>query len=896
MQLFFGAAADGRTYPDHAGAGDGALDSALVGPAGLVETLEAQLGLLGPRTSKAVRIAAYLAKLRGAGDDRFWSSSFAKDPWSTAGLLLGWRDALVAGGWSGATVGSARPDDLAAAERTGAPLPPGLADRLPVLVAAIAQRPGLRLGKLSLLEPRARFAPGWWRLFEALQAAGVVIDECVANPSADPATDLGRVQAALRGQPPEPLHGDGSFTLVEADTALMAAEAVADWLAAGPRAALAGTLVLAPDGDTALLDHALTARALPALGVSSPSPWRGALQVLPLAFAVAWRPFDPRTLLNLLMLSRPPIGNFAAGRLARALVAEPGLDGPAWLQAWEDITATLLDREGDADPVGAARKVAHQIEQWRAWTIGGQFDRGLGMSAGDARRIAGRVAAWAMSANAGREDDLFLAVGAAAAGFVRTIDALELDLLPALLIERVLSEVLGEGVANPGHVAFAGGLRAVHAPEALWGSTPRLVWWSFVGPGEKVAPLPWSRSELAALAAAGVELETPPDAAARIGGGFADAVLRAAEQVLLVRPALSGADETVTHPLAHQLHLLIEPAGDRVRWRAERLLTEPEARLARRLLPRRPADISEAPLARSQWRMPAAAVARLAGRRESATTLSRLLNCQLSWFAQDVLHLRAGRFAEIPGADQLFGNLAHEIANQLLPPGPPPPAADIRQRAAALFEDLLPKMAAPLQQPELAGELAAARDRVPAALEALVRTLHERHLEVIGTELDREGDAAGLALKGRLDLLVRQGAAPAVIDLKWSRSARRYRSEIAEGRAVQLAVYGAIADPESADAASGAYYLLRQRRLLAPRGSLLAEEDIEAVRGPGETLRAVVSDWRLWRAHLDGGELLAAGIGDAADRRPADLIFEASEDPCRFCDLVGLCRVGVEAF
>jgi hypothetical protein len=29
--------------------------------------------------------------------------------------------------------------------------------------------------------------------------------------------------------------------------------------------------------------------------------------------------------------------------------------------------------------------------------------------------------------------------------------------------------------------------------------------------------------------------------------------------------------------------------------------------------------------------------------------------------------------------------------------------------------------------------------------------------------------------------------------------------------------------------------------------------------------------------------------------RPAGLVFEASKDPCKFCDLTGLCRVRVEA-
>lgn len=376
MQLFFGMAGDGRTFPDHLGGGAGAVDCAVVGPAGLVDALEVQLGLLGPPVPKAVRIAAYLAKLRAAGDSRFWSASFSKDPWSTAVQLLGWRDTLAAGGWTGAALGSVRLDDLAAAESAGAPMPAGLADRLAALVTAVGVGPGLRLKKLRLLEPQARFAPAWRRLLNALQGVGVLLEDGVAEPAAGPSTDLGRVQATLRGEAPEALVGDGSFTLVEADTALMAAEAVADWLAAGGQASLAGTVVLAPDGDTALLDHALAARGLPALGLSKPSPWRGALQVLPLAFAVAWRPFDPKALLNLLMLPRPPIGRFAAGRLARVLVAEPGLDGPAWVQAWEDIAATLLESEDEPDPAVAACKVARQVEQWRAWTQGGQFGRG----------------------------------------------------------------------------------------------------------------------------------------------------------------------------------------------------------------------------------------------------------------------------------------------------------------------------------------------------------------------------------------------------------------------------------------------------------------------------------------------------------------------------------------
>jgi len=64
MKLIFGVACDGRVYPDFPGERDGVLDAVVVGPAGLIDALELQLGLTGPLSAAAVRIAAYAAKLR----------------------------------------------------------------------------------------------------------------------------------------------------------------------------------------------------------------------------------------------------------------------------------------------------------------------------------------------------------------------------------------------------------------------------------------------------------------------------------------------------------------------------------------------------------------------------------------------------------------------------------------------------------------------------------------------------------------------------------------------------------------------------------------------------------------------------------------------------------------
>ncbi len=892
MHLVFGLSADGRVYPE-ATVGLGAIDAAVVGPAGLVGVLEVQLGLLGPSASRAVRIASYLAKLRAAGHGRFWDASFEKDPWSTAATLLQWRDDLVAAGWHGKPVGARRIDDLAAVEDTGTTLPLGLVDRSVRLLNALPSRPGLRLKRLTLAEPRALLPPLWGRMLEALEAADVSVDQHEGSVPAVEGSDLRKVQRALAGEGREPLKGDGTFVIVDADTELMAAEVIADWLAAGSAEERTGTVVLAPEGDTALLDHVLRARGLPALGLSSASPWRGALQVLPLAFAAAWQPFDARVLLNLLMLPRPPISRWAAKRLARALSSEPGIGGAAWLNAWAGIEARLLEMHAELEPKDGRKKVDAVLAEWRTWTDVGRFDRSLGIPTVEAQAIAGRVAAWAMRADAGRNDRLLLAVAAAAGAVVDALNRLEQEVVPALLLERIVSQVLSEGVVNPDHVPEAGGIRAVRSPGALWSAASRVIWWGFVGPGERVSRDPWDRAELEALEAAGVELESSADAARRIGAGHTRVLQCSAEQLILVRPALSRDEQTTLHPLAHQLKPILEEAGEGVVFKAERVLREPDAAFAGRLLTRHSAETKDPPAGAAKWTLPAGAAGLMEGRRESATSLRRLFNCHFGWFAQDVLGLRPGRFAEIPGPDQLFGNLAHEIARRLLPPGPPPPTAGMRAAAAELFEILLPQISAPLLQPEYAGELSAARELVPAALESLVRLLHKRELEVVGSELEREGTHHDLALQGRLDLLVRRGPQVAVLDLKWTRSERRYREEIAEGHAVQLAVYRAI----SADAGAkgtGGYFLLRQRRILAGDGSILTDHPIEAKRADTETLDMVAGDWKRWRDLASSGVLVAAGFDDAVDHRPEGLEFEAPKEPCRFCDLTSLCRVQVE--
>lgn len=891
MNVIFGMACDGRVYPDFPGEREGTLGDFVVGPLGLTELLEIELGVTGPPVSAAVRVAAYAAKLKAALIAKpgiFCAVAFASDPWGVAATLLEWRDCLVNAGWRGQPCGSSRVDDLAFVESQEPLLLSGAADRLCILLDELESKPALRLKSVWLVEPLDCLPVSFRRLIDALVRCGATIG-MLPPPQATAASDLQRAQTFLDHGPVDPLVGDGTLVTVEADTSLMAAEAVAEWLGASSDSDLAGTVILSPDGDTALLDAALVARGLPALGLSAASPWRGALQILPLAFTANWAPFNAKVLLDLLMLPRPPIGRGAARKLARALAREPGTGRVVWAKAWADIEADLTQRFADSPT--AEEDVAAKMAQWKKWMTSGMHDRVTGIPAADAQQIAARVSGWAVDTDAGKGDPLLMAVSAAGLALAQAIEALGEDLLPALLIERMIEQVLADGAKNPQHIATAGGLRSTAHPAAIWNSVPRVVWWDFKGPGERVPVMPWSLAERAALRSVRCMLDQPDVATKRIGWGYVNAVRQTRERLILVRPSLAGGEETISHPLSHQLAPLLGSNGA-VRWRAEHLLSGTHHELAGRILPRAEISLTARPGAQPVWKLPTAASERIANRTESATSFEHLIDCQMRWMLLDVLQLSRGRFAEIPDANQLLGTLAHEIANQVFQPGPVGDAGLIADKVNAVFDELLAAIASPLQQPELAGELAAARVRVPDSLVRLAELLRDKGLDVVGTELERAASfPGGLEVQGRLDLLVSDAQQRlGVIDLKWTRSAKRRITELTDGRAFQLATYSAIADPATGAPADGAYYLLNQRQLVGLSGSRLTDDEVQG-QSLADTWSGLIGTWASWRNLAIGGKMVATGIAENEGHRPDPLGHPPGEAPCKYCELTSLCRI-----
>ena len=401
MDLVFSWFADAGAWPEHPGSGCAVVDQEVVGPLRLLDHVETMLGLGRPDVSAVRRIAVYQRKVAAAGAKRFWSASFNLDPWSSTRELLGWRDELVEAGWRpGVGIERTRLADIAAAEEAGPALPFGRADRVRAVIDALGERPSLSLRSVRLVDDRSSLLAGWRALLEALERCGTLIEQLPEQAA-----------ASLE---------DGRLTLLTADTELAAAEALTAWLGAEPEGNEGLVFVLGKD--TALLDYSLAKAGLPRLGWSAPSPHRALLQILPLAFALAWDPPDPNRLLDFLLLPISPLPRFVANPLANVVAESPGIGGEDWIAAWAKIEKALAE-EADADPKVNAKR----LDEWRAFVEPERHDPTKGMPLAVAKEIAGRVSAWAVKRASAADDPLLHSLAQIAGELTVAIDATEAE-------------------------------------------------------------------------------------------------------------------------------------------------------------------------------------------------------------------------------------------------------------------------------------------------------------------------------------------------------------------------------------------------------------------------------------------------------------------------------------
>ena len=864
MKVRFGLHRDGL-HPDLA---TDCVGEITVGPSGFLRLLESDLGIAPATVHAAEEVALYRGCLADLDDlARFYHGSFSVDPVGVARTLLDWRSGWYLHGWDG-TFPSGVPQrlaDLAAVEALAKDrLPPCMGQRLRNILALIQER-RTQVETVALLDHTHDLPTLWHRLLSRFNCQ--TTDE--PTGAADPGTDLGKLQAVLRGEPPGQLAGDGSVVVLRAVSRDVTAQATAELLRRLPDRSAA---VAVATHDGIILDNAFERVGMPRAGFQHYSPFRAASQVLKLALALVWQPLDPHRLLQFLIHPVSPLPWSTRSRLAEAVAAQPGIDGPEWRAAMAAID--------DADDVVF-------------WVAPERFPLSTGAPVDVLHARVERCAAWLRATTATAEDDEAKAVFGAAYAQAQALTATLARLgsggtahITKIEVDRLVDEVT-RALPDPSTFAEAGHVRATSHPGNVAEVVDDVYWWDLRPTRLDLTPA-WTQAECAVLAAAGVEM---PSAEQRLLG----------EQRAWLRPALycrrrlvlvvHDEDGAARHPLRgrieEQLDGWLEVPVD------DGLLRGAGEKLALLDIPAPPLTVTPLPGKKRWWHIGRAVPPRPA---ESYTSLDKAYFHPHEWVLEYHAQLRGSHITGVADGALLKGALAHRLFERFFTENANWRSLgedDIASWQSATIADLIEREGAVL----LANGRGVDRQQVVTtlerALELLLGHLADAGVVEATSEFHVERPFAGGALRGDVDLVtVNDRGDRAVLDAKWGSELYR-REEIENNQHLQLAVYGfMLARPHWPWAG---YYIVTTGNVLGPDAGFFpkalgaADLTTQAIWEQG----LVTYDWR--RGQFARGEIeVNAGAAPDDASEPPDSALETRVAPDRFDPFRWL--TGVEAY
>ncbi len=831
-----------------------AVGRSSLGPLGLLNVLETQLGLLRAPVSPSERVVQMRQCLRAAmTEPRFYSRSFESDELGSAATLLGWRDRWFEHGRTGSLpVNSGdRLADMAAVEAfASSAVAPGLGQRLADVAKALEHRRP-QIERIELLDPLADYSFAWRRVLSQLP----VVDSSTVEPAGRSGTMLRDLQDALcythTGAAVAPLawRDDGTLRVVRAETLLGAAQ----WQAAQMRPGQASHVVVAPGGGS-LLDAALAAADRPRLGLAGASTLRPALPLVPLAMQLLWAPLDFSALLQFLTHPLHPIHPMARRRIAERLADAPGIGGKGWQELLDEIAADLGER-GNRVMADVAFWIEHERFDPKVWApMAAVLERAERLAEFFTNRLldedVARRAAW----NAGHAQASALRLA------LRALMGQGDEQISPEMLDTLVLQASGRGSGNPLLDAQAGAFACVTDPAAVVEPFDEVSWWQ-LGARPMPAPYVWSRSEIETLRAAGVELPEVSSLLERQARGALRPLLLARERLTLVLP-----------PPGQEVHpawLLIEGLFDK------KVPTESvESTLsAAPVAGTSPVKHKALPSLRRWWQLPASTLVPWPAKL-SYSSLQPLLFNPYQWLLRYPARLQTSALLNMPDDFRLLGQLAHRAVERLYRH-----AGSLgwtTEQVAQWFDEhldaIVDEEGAVLRMPSKRSELEGFRLRFRASLLQLHVLLQAAKVHRVEPEKEFEAETALGLLNGSADLLLSFGGGrEAVIDMKWAGN-KKYRQILEQGSHLQLAVYAFLQERAAKRWPAVGYYILREADLLTSAQNLFPGARV-VVQEEGATAalwEQAKATWRWRRAQIDKGaiELVVDGTEPTDESAP----------------------------
>lgn len=824
IDVFFGLCFDEAPLPYPT---DNLGGQQYVGPIGLLRLLEAQLGLsCPPDNNEYLRIEQYRQALRNyldGGANAFFYRSFEADQFATATTLLQFRDELLLAGWDfDASDGPARLVDLARIEQGiqqgEADFSLGFADRFHLVLQALEQRK-VDINHCHVHEPSALLPQHLRRLFRLFQDKGIRVS-AIPAPTIQGQTDLARLQAALAGQltGTAPLQADGSLLILRAKFKSDLATYFAQLLRSNPSFRPS---CLVPEKST-LLDHAVALEGMPSLGVLSASLARPTLQVLKLVTTFLWEPIDPYKIMEFVSLAAKPLEAELAHRIAQQMAQAPGLGSDGWNAMTARYFAELKERAAE-DPSIDYEQVRFQYDFW--------FNRRRHPSSGtvpkqEAISIFAYLARWAVELfeQEGSKNQSLRVLAGQAKRVRELLEELPETQLPQLELERIVRTIY-----EPAPVQIRAqqldSLSYTLSAGAVAGAVPQLAWWNFTENEPQHFFSRWYERERQWLADQGVLLDQPTDENARLIWHRKRPILWCQQQLLLLVPDFLDGKTANAHPLIGNIEALFGDVST-ITWHIDSEEVPAAFKKEFQLPAYQP--LSGQQLTKPKAFLTARGVQQLAIREaESISSLDTLLYYPYQWIFRHKLLLRQSSILSIVKENNLMGNLAHRLFEQLLA------QEDVQNWSRSAVDEFIDQTKDQLFQQEGAVMLLYGMEpervnfihRVKYAAWSLLQHIQENGWKVVDTEVPLQGSFGNTTIKGRADLVLQRGDERAVVDLKW-RGSRFRREMIQNEEDLQLVLYARLLE-ERHGWAHTAYFILDKAELLARNQG--AFEDITPV-------------------------------------------------------------------
>jgi hypothetical protein len=843
MNVTFGWQLDARQGPLL----ESRFNSPVVGRLGLLGLLELHLGMAGPPVARSQRVAAYLGHLRQADDgERFYSKSLEVDEMGVASELLTWRDEWLLYGWDGSSPAgsSRRVADMAAVEALARThVPPAEAERLAQVEAGLEVRK-MPIAEVRLLDDLERFPLRWRKVLGRLPVRD---DSTPVAMAQDKSSTLGRLQqAALMSTATGHVDtladvvDDGSVRIFRCEST----DAAIHWLAL-QQVGNSMDQVLVCEQDGLALDDVFRANGVPVCGFDRPSAFRPALQVLPLALELLWKPVDVHRVLEFLTHPYGPFRRKARWMLARTYAAQPGYGGEGWAAAKQSISE--LD--------GGDQLVAH-VEFW----FEGQHwwrDEGAPLASVE-QRVDRVIGSMRVLMGTPRDDVLAVAGGIKQAeAFLDALAELKtqgIERLTPRHVDQLLDQATIAGASNP-YAEPEVGCRRSAAKSALAMLEPakEVVWWM---PSKPVLPHPhpWSRAEVGALWAAGTELRDTAAELRALAKDWLRPLLAAQERFVLVLPPASEEE--------HPIWLLVSRLLPNLNVR--HIEQDLAASATAAVVPDKPL-----PTLKRRFDVPSDMSSRR--ERQSFTSLADLLDNPAVSVLKDAAGLRSATLMAVENERRLLGTLAHRLVEVLfaIPGVLQWDAATVRAWFDKHADALIEAEGAPLLMLGFGVVLHRFKSTVREGIVALVTHIQAAGVVSVRTEVSLEGTLFGVRVTGEVDLLAElPGSQYAVLDLKWS-GANHYREKLETGTHLQLAIYASLIEQNLAKApVELAFFIFDSRALLATSSRYFPNAQACTLPPEGSVakLLARAEASLKWR-----NEQLAGGVLELVDTRVEDI-------------------------